>query len=169
MHLAGWLNRPQRPSPCSPFRMANEQRLEQLKQKYQSVLNAVQQHQVRLTHLHVQDDKLFLQGEAPSADAKNRVWDQIKMVDPTYSDLTADITVNASAASQQQQQAPRTMGAGAGSSGHRTYTVKSGDSLSKIAKEHYGNAGDYMKIFEANRDKLSDPNKIQPGQELVIP
>jgi nucleoid-associated protein YgaU len=61
------------------------------------------------------------------------------------------------------------MGAGVGSSGHRTYTVKAGDSLSKIAKEYYGNAGDYMKIFEANRDKLSDPNKIQPGQELVIP
>jgi hypothetical protein len=148
--------------------MANEQQLEQLKQKYQSVLNTIQQQGVRLAHLHVQDNKLFLQGEAPSQDAKNRVWDQIKQIDPTYSDLTADLTVNESLAPQQQQ-APRTMGAGAGSGGHRTYTVKSGDSLSKIAKEHYGNAGDYMKIFEANRDKLSDPNKIQPGQELVIP
>src|SRR5689334_9083225 len=102
--------------------MANDQRLEQLKQKYQSVLNAINQYQVRLSHLHVQDNKLFLQGEAPSQDAKNRIWDQIKMVDPTYSDLTADITVNESAASQQQQ-APKTMGAGAGSAGHRTYTV----------------------------------------------
>jgi nucleoid-associated protein YgaU len=148
--------------------MANEQRLEQLKQKYQSVLNTIQQQHVRLSHMHVENDKLFLQGEAPSQDAKNRVWDQIKLVDSSYSDLSADITVNESAASQQQQ-APRTMGAGAGSTGHRTYTVKSGDSLSKIAKEHYGNAGDYMKIFEANRDKLSDPNKIQPGQQLVIP
>lgn len=148
--------------------MANEQRLEQLKQKYQSVLNTIQQQQVRLAHLHVQDDKLFLQGEAPSQDAKNRVWDQIKAVDPSYSDLTADITVNESLAPQQQQTS-RTMGAGAGSTGHRTYTVKSGDSLSKIAKEYYGNASQYTKIFEANRDKLSDPNKIQPGQELVIP
>jgi nucleoid-associated protein YgaU len=151
--------------------MANDQRLEQLKQKYQSVLNTIQQQGVRLAHLHVQDNKLFMQGEAPSQDAKNRVWDQIKQVDSTYSDLTADITVNTSLAppQQQQQEAPRTMGAGAGSAGHRTYTVKSGDSLSKIAKEYYGNAGQYMKIFEANRDKLSDPNKIQPGQELVIP
>jgi len=140
--------------------------LEQLKQKYQSALNAIQQYQVRLTHMHVQDDKLFLQGEAPSQDAKNRVWDQIKAADPTYADLTADITVNESA---QQQEAPRTMGAGVGTSGQRTYTVKSGDTLSKIAKEFYGNAGDYMKIFEANRDKLKDPNKIQPGQELAIP
>jgi|tagenome__1003787_1003787.scaffolds.fasta_scaffold20130140_2 nucleoid-associated protein YgaU len=147
--------------------MANEQRLEQLKQKYQSVLNTIQQQQVRLAHLHVENDKLFLQGEAPSQDAKNRVWDQIKLVDSSYSDLTADISVNESLAPQQQ--APRTMGAGAGSSGHRTYTVKSGDSLSKIAKEYYGNAGDFMKIFEANRDKLQDPNKIQPGQELAIP
>jgi LysM repeat protein len=143
--------------------MANEQRFEQLKQKYGSVFNTINQYQVRLSHLHVQDDKVFLQGEAPSQDAKNRVWDQIKSVDPTYSDLTAHITVNESAA------APRTMGAAAGSAGHRTYTVKSGDTLSKIAHEFYGNAGAYMRIFEANRDKLSDPNRIQIGQELVIP
>ena len=51
----------------------------------------------------------------------------------------------------------------------KTYTVKAGDTLSGIAKSQLGSAGDYMKIFEANRDQLSDPNKIQPGQELVIP
>jgi nucleoid-associated protein YgaU len=151
--------------------MANEQRLEQLKQKYQSVLGAIQQQRARLQNVHIENDKLLIRAEAPSQDAKNRIWDQIKMVDSTYSDLTADITVNTSLAPAQApaQEAPRTMGAGVGSSGHRTYTVKPGDSLSKIAKEHYGNAGDYMKIFEANRDKLSDPNKIQPGQELLIP
>ena len=48
-------------------------------------------------------------------------------------------------------------------------TVKSGDSLSKIAQEVYGSAGDYNKIFEANKPKLSDPNKIYPGQVLRIP
>jgi nucleoid-associated protein YgaU len=147
--------------------MANEQRLEQLKQKYQPVLNAIAQHQARLQNVHIENDKLLIRAEAPSQEAKNRIWDQIKLVDAKYSDLTADIAVNESLA--QQQPAPRTMGAGAGSAGHRTYTVKSGDSLSKIAREYYGNAGDYMKIFNANRDKLSDPNKIQPGQELVIP
>lgn len=154
--------------------MANDQRFEQLKQKYQSVVNAMQQHQVRLENLNMQGDKLFMRAEAPSQDAKNRVWDQIKLIDPTYSDLICDITVNQSAAPQQQQSQqqsqPRAMGAGVGSSGStRRYTVKSGDSLSKISREFYGNAGDYMKIFEANRDKLSDPNQIQPGQELVIP
>lgn len=48
------------------------------------------------------------------------------------------------------------------------YTVKSGDTLSAIAKAHYG-APDYMKIFEANKPMLSDPNKIYPGQVLRIP
>jgi nucleoid-associated protein YgaU len=51
----------------------------------------------------------------------------------------------------------------------RTYTVKAGDTLSKIAKELLGNANDYMKILEANKDQLSDPNKIKPGQVLRIP
>lgn len=49
------------------------------------------------------------------------------------------------------------------------YTVKSGDSLSKIAKEHYGNAGKYPVIFEANKPMLKDPDKIYPGQVLRIP
>ncbi|MFK3990830.1 MULTISPECIES: peptidoglycan-binding protein LysM [unclassified Psychrobacter] len=49
------------------------------------------------------------------------------------------------------------------------YTVKSGDSLSKIAKEVYGSANDYMKIFEANKPMLSSPDKIYPGQVLRIP
>lgn len=51
----------------------------------------------------------------------------------------------------------------------RTHTVKSGDTLSGIAKSYYGNGAAYPKIFDANRDKLSDPNKIRTGQVLVIP
>ena len=51
----------------------------------------------------------------------------------------------------------------------RMYTVKSGDTLSKIAKEMYGDANQYNKIFEANKPLLSDPNKIYPGQVLRIP
>lgn len=49
------------------------------------------------------------------------------------------------------------------------YTVKSGDSLSKIAEEFYGNAMKYLVIFEANKPMLKDPNKIYPGQVLRIP
>ena len=49
------------------------------------------------------------------------------------------------------------------------HEVKKGETLSKIAQQYYGDAGAYMRIFEANRDKLNDPNLIHPGQELVIP
>ncbi len=59
--------------------------------------------------------------------------------------------------------------AGGGTKETKTYVVQSGDTLSKIAKEHYGDANRYMEIFEANREQLSDPNKIKPGQELIIP
>jgi nucleoid-associated protein YgaU len=134
---------------------AQDQQLETLKAKYQSVLNAMQQHGVRVQDVHVQDGKLLIRGEAPSQDVKNKIWDQIKLVNPNPQDLTADITV-----------AP---GQGGSPAGSRTYTVKPGDTLSKISKEHYGNANAYMKIFEANRDKLSDPDKIKPGQVLNIP
>ena len=51
----------------------------------------------------------------------------------------------------------------------QTYVVQKGDTLSKIALDHYGDAQLYTKIFEANRDVLSDPNKIKPGQKLRIP
>ena len=49
------------------------------------------------------------------------------------------------------------------------YEIVSGDTLGGIAKKYYGNAGKYMKIFEANRDIISDPNKIYPGQKIKIP
>ncbi len=49
------------------------------------------------------------------------------------------------------------------------YTVKSGDTLSKIAKSQYGDAGKYMAIFNANKPMLKDPDKIYPGQELRVP
>ena len=53
--------------------------------------------------------------------------------------------------------------------GPETYTVQPGDTLSGIAQQVYGDAGSYMRIFKANRDKLDNPDMIQPGQELVIP
>jgi nucleoid-associated protein YgaU len=51
----------------------------------------------------------------------------------------------------------------------RTYEVKSGDSLSKIAQKHYGNGNLWRKIYEANRDQIKDPDVIHPGQKLIIP
>jgi nucleoid-associated protein YgaU len=130
--------------------------LEQLKQKYASVLNLINQAGVRLSHTHIQDNKLFIQGAAGSEEIKNRIWDQIKLVNPAADDITCDLTVDPSLA---PAPAPKM----------KTYTVAAGDSLSKIAKNFYGNAGQYMKIFEANKGTLSDPDKIKVGQELVIP
>ncbi len=144
--------------------MGNDNQLEQMKQKYASVLTTIQQQEVQLSHVHIQDNKLFIQGTAPSEQAKNKVWDQIKLVNPNWAqDLTADISVDPNAKPAQAQ------GAAVSGGQQRTYTVKAGDSLSKISAELYGNAGEYMKIFEANRDVLSDPNKISPGQTLKIP
>jgi LysM repeat protein len=132
---------------------------EQLKQKYRPALTLMEQQQVRLQNLHLQDGKIFIRGEAPSQEVKNRIWDQIKLIDPTYSDLTADITVS-----------PQTQAAAAAAQPQpRTYVVKPGDTLSKIAQHFYGSSSAYMRIFEANRDKLSDPDKIRPGQELAVP
>jgi LysM repeat protein len=144
--------------------MAGNNQLEQMKQKYASVLTTIQQQQIQLSHVHIQENKLFIQGLAPSEQSKNKVWDQIKLVNPNWAqELTADISVDPNAKPAQAQ------GASVSGGQQRTYTVKPGDSLSKISKELYGNAGEYMKIFEANRDILSDPNKISPGQTLKIP
>ena len=87
---------------------------------------------------------------------KNAIWDALKTVPDWRNDVVADIAVT-----------PRP-GVEAVSS-MKTYTVKAGDSLSKIARDYLGNANDYMKIFEANKDQLSDPDKIMPGQVLKIP
>jgi nucleoid-associated protein YgaU len=113
----------------------------------------------------MEGNKLFIRGVAPSEEVKNKVWDRIKQIDAGFSDLVCDITVS-------QQQAAPTMAAGASVSGgqnQRRYTVKPGDTLSKISREFYGDSGKYMTIFEANRNVLQDPNKISVGQELVIP
>ena len=130
------------------------QTFDQLKQKYQTVLSVIEQQNVQLQNLHVQDNKLYIRGVAPSEDAKNAVWDQIKVVDPNYGDLTAEISVDESADQQQADE----------------YTVKPGDSLWKIAQKHYGDGNEYMKIFYANRDKMDSPNSvIHPGDVLRVP
>jgi LysM repeat protein len=132
-------------------------RLEQLKGKYASVLELVKRSNVRLDNLHVQDDKLFIKGAAPTEGIKNDVWNEIKRVDSGYSDLIADIGIDSSIPAPTQAAIAQ------------TYTVQAGDTLSRIAKQTYGDANKYMKIFEANKDQLSDPDKIKVGQVLKIP
>jgi nucleoid-associated protein YgaU len=139
-------------------------KFEELKAKYQSVLNFIQQQQnANLQNVNMECDKLLIRAAAPSQDVKNKIWDQIKLVDPSYSDLIADISAPEAAAAAAAGGVPS---AGAGP---RTYTVQAGDNLSKISKHFYGDPNQYMKIVNANKETLPDPDKIKPGMELNIP
>jgi nucleoid-associated protein YgaU len=103
------------------------------------------------------EGKLYFHGTVKNQEEANKIWDAIKTVPDWRNDIVGDIKV-----------APGATAAGTGG-GQTTYTVKAGDTLSKIAKEHLGDSNAYMAIFEANRDQLKDPNQIKPGQVLKIP
>jgi nucleoid-associated protein YgaU len=104
------------------------------------------------------DGKLYFVGTVKSDGEANEIWNAIKTIPSWREDIVADIKVVAPAG-----------GAAAAAGSAKTYTVKAGDTLSGIAKAQLGNANAYMKIFEANRDQLSDPDKIKPGQVLKLP
>jgi nucleoid-associated protein YgaU len=95
------------------------------------------------------DGKVYFRGTTRTQAEANKIWDAIKTIPERTQEIVADIKATG----------PE----------DRTYTVKSGDTLSKIAKEMLGNANDYMVIFNANKDQLTDPDKIKPGQVLKIP
>jgi nucleoid-associated protein YgaU len=102
------------------------------------------------------DGKLYFHGTVATQEQANKIWDAIKTIPDWRNEIVADIKATGPA--------PASTSAHAG-----TYTVKPGDTLSKIAKEQLGNANAYMEIFNANRDQLQDPDKIKPGQVLKIP
>jgi len=101
------------------------------------------------------DGRLHFKGTVNSQDEANQIWNALKSVPDWQKDIVADITVSP------QPVATGTTG--------KTYTVQPGDTLSGIAKTHLGDGNAYMKIFDANRDQLSDPDKIKPGQVLKLP
>ena len=103
------------------------------------------------------DGKLHFAGTVTSEAEKNAIWDAIKTIPDWRNEVVADIKV-----------VPKP-GVSAPVSSMKTYTVKPGDTLSAIAKEYLGDAKEYMKIFNANKDQLSDPDMIKPGQVLKIP
>jgi nucleoid-associated protein YgaU len=107
------------------------------------------------------DGKLYWKGTVATEAEKNQIWDAIKTIPDWRNEIVADIQVTGGPAAAAPA-APAATGGG-------TYTVKAGDTLSKIAKEHLGNANAYMKIFELNKDQLTDPDKIKPGQVLRLP
>ena len=137
--------------------------LASLRSKYDPVIRLIHSRGAQVRTIEMQGAKLLLKAEAPSSDVKNAIWDEIKKVDPSYADLTADISVNPAAAAGQGGPA------GSVSAPTGSYTVQKGDTLSKISKQFYGDANKYKKIFDANKDQLKDPDKIQPGQVLRIP
>lgn len=120
--------------------------LDALKAKYQSVLDLAAEVGMGISHVHIQDEKLYIAGNVASNHAKDAIWDAVKSINPATDDVWPDINI-----------------------GSTTYTVQSGDTLSKIAKHVYGDANHYHAIFNANTDKLDDADSIQVGQELTLP
>jgi nucleoid-associated protein YgaU len=100
------------------------------------------------------DGKLYFTGTTQTQDEANQIWDAIKTVPAWQQEVVANIKASGQPAATREQ---------------TTYTVKAGDTLSKIAKQFLGDANAYMDIFNANRDQLSDPDKIKPGQILKVP
>ena len=123
--------------------------LNQLKQKYAPVLQTIESFSpegAQVEDTSLAGDKLHLKATVPSQVVANRVWDSIKQVDPTFSDLQHEITTSGT---------------------DQKYTIQSGDNLSKVSKHFYGSANHYQKIAEANG--IDNPDRIQAGQELTIP
>jgi nucleoid-associated protein YgaU len=127
-----------------------------LQEKYQSLIDLANQSSISGLNVTEGDGFIKIEGSAPSAAVKQQLWDEYNRIDPEYrsGDLVLDVS------------APDGGDGGVGTSSGKTYTVQSGDSLSKIGSK-YGVS--WQNIFEANRDKLDDPDKIYPGQELNIP
>ena len=104
------------------------------------------------------EGKLYFHGTVANDDQVNEIWNAIKTIPDWGTDIVADIKSTGGPTAAPASQTATT-----------TYTVKAGDTLSKIAKETLGNSNAYLEIFNANRDQLDDPNKIKPGQVLKIP
>ena len=122
-----------------------------IKEKYQSVLDLGEKLNIQNGDVKEEMGQLKVTGTAKTPYEKNLLWDEIKRVGgENASDITADIQV-------------------ADNTVYHRHTVASGESLSKIAKHYYDKPMKYTAIFEANKDVLSNPDVIQPGQELIIP
>jgi len=118
---------------------------EELQSKYQAVLDTGHDVGLNVQNLNMEGDKLLIRGAVPSEHAKNELWNAIKSVDASVSDAIIDVNVQSGL----------------------SYTVKSGDTLSKIAKRFYGDANHYHQIAAANG--IDNPDRINVGQELKLP
>jgi nucleoid-associated protein YgaU len=122
-----------------------------IKQKYQSVLDLGTELNIQNGDVSEENGVLKIKGTAKTQYEKNIIWDEIKAVGgQNPSDIKADIKVS-------------------DESVYHRHTVKSGETLGKIARHYYGNPMKYKQIFQANSDILKNPDLIYPNQELVIP
>jgi nucleoid-associated protein YgaU len=121
-----------------------------LMEKYGEALKLAAQLKLKNAGSKEEGGKLKIWGTAEYAIDKDHIWDKIKKSPGWENEIAADIKVEKSDV-------------------YGYWDVKPGESLSKIAKDVYDNAGKYMKIFEANKDLLKDPNVIHPGQRLKLP
>lgn len=122
-----------------------------VKSKYQDVLDLGQKLNIENGDVSEENGVLKIKGTAKNQYEKNLLWDKIKAIGgENPSDIKADIKV-------------------ADTSVFARHTVQSGETLGKIAKQYYGDASKYQKIFSANSDILKNPDMIHPNQELIIP
>ena len=118
--------------------------------KYSSVMDTAKALGIKDAGASESAGKVTFKGTAEYQLQKDLVWDAIKKHAGWEQEVQADIKVEKTDI-------------------YGIWEVKPGDSLSKIAKSAYDDAGQYMRIFEANKNILKDPNLIHPGQKLVIP
>ena len=122
-----------------------------LQVKYSGVLALAQELKIKDLNVSEEGGALKLSGTANTQYEKNLIWDKIKQIGgEAYSDIKADLKV-------------------ANPEVFHVHTVQSGESLSKISKQYYKDANQYMKIFNANKDQLTNPDMINVGQVLKIP
>ena len=121
-----------------------------LKEKYTELINVANASGVTGLQVREQDNVLYIDGNAPSEDIKKKLWDTYNRIDPDY--RTGDLVMN--------------INVPAGSGVMQEYTVVKGDSLSRIGKKF---GVQWKEIYEANKERVKDPDHIEPGWKLKIP
>ena len=126
-----------------------------LRTKYQQLIDAATRSGVTNLQVREQNNVLYIDGNAPSEDVKQQLWDLYNKIDPDYRAGDLVLNINAIGTSSHTAKA-----------NYQEYEVVKGDSLSKIGQKY---DVPWKEIYEANKDLIKDPDLIQPGWKLKIP